>query len=1198
MTNTLFLSLEILSDDHIRVDFGRGAHARPYDLAYDPIRPVLDFTNRRFADATADERLAMGRALYDWLNEHERFSDALEQFPDDNEPVALAVTAPDALGHLPWETLHDGTDFLVAREIRPVVPVRMTKLRDNATPPEPENRPLRVLFMATSPENVKPVLEFEKEEGDILAASKELGNPIELFVEESGSLDELGKTVKLAERGAFDIVHLTGHADLLDSGPVFLVEDDEGKRRDATPKDIAAALSKKPRLLFLSGCRTAESEKTGVVRSLSEQLIEKGAPAVLGWAMPVMDTIGIAAAQALYQSLGVGDGLFTALVETYRATMKCEEELTRRNGKPVLSNWHLLRLFARETVPGAFVTPPKTKGRALPAPTTFVGEFTDLVSREIRAIPRERFVGRRRLLQRALKTLKRADKAGVVLHGLGGNGKTCVAARLCDRLGADFTPVVVVGRLKESDLVRKLSDALLDERDLRDILAGTGGPKDDPFEIRLKRVLRQSTNPFLFVLDDFEQNYMDGPKSYDFRTDGTPKLADDTRRILSALTDAVTDAKNQVRQRVIVTSRFELDGEFATRFVQEPVNGFQGEDLRKLVAGLREELEDKVQKGRLNRNYSEAERKELTEKAQEISAGNARLLRWLYDLIAASWADLEKTIDSMKGKKTVFLEEILADAILNSQPEKLRKFLGTAVIYNVFALRRAFEKLSLELGGVDAVFNGPVAVGLLEATPDPLSQKGELIYRIPEVVRDLLTPFHPFDKRQWHSRAAELLFDLWWRNGARQNYALAEELVRLAREGNVPTIAARAESYIQNILLYQNKFMKAEERLKALPKDSLWEFDIEVVQGRIALHFGDGIKAKEHFTKALDKCPPDDRQRAAILFFLHNLLFVQGNHKEALYFFRNESLPFFDKVGDLHSRAVTLGKIADILITLNKLDEAFQALEESIGIREKLGDGRGKTAMLCKMADIQYRLGKLDQAMQILKEEVIPACNQTGNFRGQAIALGQIADILQARGDFDGALRIHQEEVLPLCEKLGDTLNRAITLGKIADIFQARGDLDAALRIRQEEELPIYEKLDNLRLRAITLGKVAEILQARGDLDPALLILTKELLPAFEKLGDDRSHSVMMVMMGQILAVKRQFRVAMALLVKAKATFDMLRLPEADQTEEIHRQILSKKVHSVIGDSGIEEINALFASGQTDEANRIIQNALAQPDPE
>ena len=116
--------------------------------------------------------------------------------------------------------------------------------------------------MATSPVGVTPVLSFEAEEGRILEATKK--QPLTLTVEESGCLDELENLVASYDPGYFDVVHLTGHADIANGVPLFITESETGDRLDSTPQDIAKALQFRfPSLLFLSGCRTGQSGARG-----------------------------------------------------------------------------------------------------------------------------------------------------------------------------------------------------------------------------------------------------------------------------------------------------------------------------------------------------------------------------------------------------------------------------------------------------------------------------------------------------------------------------------------------------------------------------------------------------------------------------------------------------------------------------------------------------------------------------------------------------------------------------------------------------------------------------------------------------------------------------------------------------------------------------------------------------------------------
>ncbi|XYI03492.1 hypothetical protein ACMHYB_28460 [Sorangium sp. So ce1128] len=59
---------------------------------------------------------------------------------------------------------------------------------------------------------------------------------------------------------------------------------------------------------------------------------------------------------------------------------------------------------------------------------------------------------------------------------------------------------------------------------------------------------------------------------------------------------------------------------------------------------------------------------------------------------------------------------------------------------------------------------------------------------------------------------------------------------------------------------------------------------------------------------------------------------------EALRIRREEELPVYERLGDVHSRAMTLGKIADVAHTRGQLDEALRICrEELLPVFERLG---------------------------------------------------------------------------------------------------------------------------------------------------------------------------------------------------------------------------------------------------------------------
>jgi CHAT domain-containing protein len=315
---TLHISLKWLTDQQVELRYWRDQRSA-YETKVLAIAEISDFIEQSELDyyVLRPNLASIGKRLFNWLDGEGRWLSRVIQgcvF----EGLVLAVASDAKLAHLPWEILHDGNEFLVQKRYPLVTPLRW--LDQPVQQQKPQERPLQVLFMAASPENVQPVLNFEEEEATILRITQDL--PLTLRVEESGCVEELQKLWQRYREDTFDVFHLTGHADHQRTSPyapIFITEDLTGNRKDVSAEDLLQVFQvRRPQLIFLSGCRTGEAGQNGSVTSLAETLIENGMPAVLGWGRPVSDTSATQAGAILYKQLAAGHQLVQALSLTYR----------------------------------------------------------------------------------------------------------------------------------------------------------------------------------------------------------------------------------------------------------------------------------------------------------------------------------------------------------------------------------------------------------------------------------------------------------------------------------------------------------------------------------------------------------------------------------------------------------------------------------------------------------------------------------------------------------------------------------------------------------------------------------------------------------------------------------------------------------------------------------------------------------------
>lgn len=125
---------------------------------------------------------------------------------DKGDSLFLYFDIPFELDALPLELLYD-TRFLLLDSRTHII--RQVTDRNRLRQVKPENRTLKMLFMACSPIDLKDaVLQFEKEEELIIQKVEKF--QIEMTIEDSGSLQGLEDS--LIEANGYDIVHITGHA--------------------------------------------------------------------------------------------------------------------------------------------------------------------------------------------------------------------------------------------------------------------------------------------------------------------------------------------------------------------------------------------------------------------------------------------------------------------------------------------------------------------------------------------------------------------------------------------------------------------------------------------------------------------------------------------------------------------------------------------------------------------------------------------------------------------------------------------------------------------------------------------------------------------------------------------------------------------------------------------------------------------------
>lgn len=349
----------------------------------------------------------IGKRIYHWLDRNNWAGSWL----NGQGPRELIIGVHDIHSHearllldTPWEILFTKDNFLAADATQEFVVSRRIAPSGTSEPPVPEYADLAVAFMAASPRGQKE-LDFEAEEAAIIRATRHL--PLSLFVEESGCLNYLRD--KLALEGPFDALHISCHGNIISSGPVLVLEDEEGKEDPTSPAEIIDTLGeRKPSLVFLSACRTAEADRENYTNgkgessvaasdSFSQSLINAGVANVLGWDGSVYDPDARSFAKHFY------DGLARYETPAYAAARARRLSLLDHLNDPAEGrHWHLARLYTGAAGGGPLCRRGQLARRLTAAAKN---EFLDRSEKRVPVATALEFVGRRRQAQQIILSL-------------------------------------------------------------------------------------------------------------------------------------------------------------------------------------------------------------------------------------------------------------------------------------------------------------------------------------------------------------------------------------------------------------------------------------------------------------------------------------------------------------------------------------------------------------------------------------------------------------------------------------------------------------------------------------------------------------------------------------------------------------------------------------------------------------------------
>lgn len=1079
----------------------------------------------------------------------EALREAVRQAASAGSSLELGLEIDDQrLRGLPWETLRipepDGPGGLFGEPfaLHPRVHLFRAATGDGPTPALAIPGPLRILVAIASPETGGgELLDYEKELARILDAVEPARRDGKAHVQilHRGTVAAIREALE-AER--YHVLHLSCHA-----GPgVLILETDEGDADEVSADRLwqeALPPNRAVPLVVLAGCATAldarkerteteQEEGEEVLPGLAAELLDHGIPTVLAMQAPVSDPYATDLAGRLYRALAAHEepAPLPALARARR-----DAELDRRKldpGAPAfqLAEWATPALYLRGTRQRLYdPTAPFEEIDQAPEARFAAGVVVRKVGE---------FVGRRREERLIRRTLRGDRHAGALIRGIGGVGKSTLAAEVLTRLMAHgYLVVSIYGETAPETILEEVGRELLaaahaarapEDHPLRQIATTLRRP-DAEWADRLDLLQRAVLNqlPIIVLLDNFEDNLTvpDGAESgYSVRNQA---LADFLARWL----------ERPGRSRLLITSRypFDLPKKAHRRLEDHHLGPLSFAETRKLFWRL-PALEALSPNDRL-RGY-------------EAVGGHPRALEYLDALLRggeARFPDIEIRLEEALKREGIRdsrgwirsrvggeLDRALAETVTLAAAdvllEDLLKLLNTEPL-----ARRLLIGASVYRVPVDEVALAWQVGKEVELEPDP---EGEAILKRVHTQADELKEqgIEPTRENLGFTAAEWQAYDEAVKRSIRPPIKAPESIIdalylleRLGLLSRIPAgeattyqvhrwTASALEKEIEPEIL-QDAHRRAANfwrwRVNRIPQNRQAVVD-QLLEARHHLHMADDVDQAIQVTVAicsqldtwgaygreeqlcrqmLQWVAEGSRQAAA---FLHQLGIVagkRGSYEEALEWYR-KSLAILEELGDRAGLAMTYHQLGVMAQQWGLYEEALEWYRKSLTIKEEVGNPARMASSYHELGIVAYQRGSYDEALNWYHKS-LAILEEFGDRVDIATCYHHIGMVAQQRGSYDEALEWYRKS-LTIREELGNRDGIAASYHQLGILAQERGSDQEALEWYRKS-LPILEELGDRVGIARSYHQLGIVAHHRSSYDEALdwyrksLAITEEL---------------------------------------------------------------------------------------------------------
>ncbi|HLK67371.1 MAG TPA: tetratricopeptide repeat protein [Bryobacteraceae bacterium] len=851
-------------------------------------------------------------------------------------------------------------------------------------------------------------------------------------------------------REHYHILHFDGHGAYQGAEGVLVFEKDDGSPDPIAARQLNDLLHDcaVPGVV-LNACQSAmvKQESKDAFSSVAAALLRGGAGSVVAMAYSLYVSGAQEFFPAFYRNF-FETGSVAEATRAGRQQMRTQNQRVSVRGRFELDDWLLPVLYQQTSLDFSFAT--KAAATMPRSEPPLPEEF----GRDKRA---DGFIGRDAALLELERAMRRPT-AGILIHGLGGIGKTTLARGFVHWLaatsGLSAAPLWFDFReIRSAEFVlNRIGEALFGPN----FAAAAPSAK---LETLVKSLREQR---FVIVWDNFESAKAAVPE------DGLALLA----KFLDGLRGGAT--------KILITSRAEENWLGSQKRERLPLGGLDGEERWEYCEAILKELGRPV--NRQDKDFAElmkqlaghplAMRVILLELEKRTAGEIAKALR-------GNLAQLKTPRNDAASRQLFGALRFVEDGL----PESLRPLLVPLSLHESFIDIELLEAMAkLVAGDWSRAQIDELAAALTDA--GLLRHRSHTNYELHPVLTGYLRSRTTgvAGGEAWHRAFAYVMALLADQSATPGPQAASPLPMHLANFRTALAETERLKMHAETQALTQalaywaqrnHDFASADLLFRRLSRHTELAGTAYHQLGRLADERHDLEGGVDWYLKALETFKKQGKEKELASTY-HQLGGVARNRNdfptaEAWY---RKALAIWDKYADEHNAAQTYHQLGILAERQNDPPSALECYQKSLALKEKNGEVYLSASTYLQLGNISLHQGALDSAEQSYRK-AIAIWEKFKDERTAAQGYHQMGRVAEERGDLSTADEWYRKS-LAIKERLGDEAGAAQTYHQLGKLAATRSDFDSA-EAWYQKSLAVKQKLGNARETALTIGSIGRL---------------------------------------------------------------------------------------------------------------------------